>query len=306
VVRVAAGGVFPADGVVAWGSSSASEALVTGEPLPVAKGPGARVIGGSVNGEGELGVKVALLPTSGTIARILALIEDAQTRRPRLQGTANAIAAVFTPAVLVASVVVLGAWWGAAAAGAVDTRGLSPPAFALQFALLLLVVSCPCVVVLVVVHVSHAATTLGARLGLLIKGGAALEAVAGVTHVVFDKTGCMSTGRAGLAAARVLHARALLEVALSLGMLELTRLARSGSSSSSGIGAAMVPPSPQCPAAPKAASPPSPLRPPAAPVPAPAPLPLPQPRPPPPPLPEARVSVGARWSRGACGSVAER
>ena len=260
VVRVAAGGVFPADGVVAWGSSSASEALVTGEPLPVAKGPGARVIGGSVNGEGELGVKVALLPASGTIARILALIEDAQTRRPRLQGTANAIAAVFTPAVLAASVVVLGAWWGAAARGAVDTRGLSPPAFALQFALSLLVVSCPCVVALAVAPVTHAATTLGARLGLLIKGGAALEALAGVTHVVFDKTGCLTTGRAGLAGARVVDARALQEVALSLGLRELPRLARGAAAGGGGggSGAAQVPPCPLCPAAPKAASSPAP------------------------------------------------
>jgi cation transport ATPase len=174
VVRVAPGAAFPCDGEVVWGSSSVSQALVTGEATPLGVAPGARVIGGTLNCAGGevLGVRVGLLPGGGTVARMLALIEDAQTHRPRIQGVANAVAAAFTPAVLVLSLATFGAWWGAAAAGGVGSdSSLPPPLFALQFALSLLVVSCPCVVALAVAPVTHAATCVAAGLGICVKGG---------------------------------------------------------------------------------------------------------------------------------------
>ena len=241
IVRVKPGALFPADGRVVHGSTTANEALVTGEPLPVSKTPGSSVIGGTTNGVGEVGVQVALLPTTGTISRILALIEDAQAHRPLVQGTANAIAAYFTPAVVVLSLGTLAGWWAAAAAGRVDTRGVSPPAFALQFALSLLVVSCPCVVALAVAPVTYAATTVAARRGLLVKGGAALETGASIDTVVFDKTGCLTTGKGGVKALVLCDAGALEDAALCMGLKELPRVPPGGPPSRAKAGAAAGP-----------------------------------------------------------------
>jgi len=199
VLRVGAGQLFPTDGTVVAGATTANEALVTGEAAPLPKGVGDAVTGGTLNGEGEVQVRCGALPSQGTVSKILSLLAGAAASRPAAQTTANAVAAAFTPFAVAASLATLGAWWGAAAAGLVDTRGVAPAPFALQFALALLVVSCPCVVALAVAPVVAAASTAAAAAGLLVKSGASLEAAAAAAHVVFDKTGTLTRGAPAVA-----------------------------------------------------------------------------------------------------------
>jgi Cu+-exporting ATPase len=123
------------DGVVVVGESSANEALVTGEAAPVAKRVGDEVLGGALNGEGDLQVRCTALPGGGTVSKILSLLSGAAASRPKLQTTANAVAAAFTPFVVAAALATLAGWWAAASAGLVDTLGVAPLPFALQFTL---------------------------------------------------------------------------------------------------------------------------------------------------------------------------
>lgn len=195
-VQVGPGQRFPSDGIIVSGATSVDESLVTGEPVPVAKGQGDAVIGGTTNGDGLLRVSVTALPGSGTVSRIVSLIQQAQSERPRFQRTADVISAYFTPFIVAAGVVTFCAWIGAAYTGAATpTDGLSPVAFAAQYALSLIVVSCPCAIGLAVPTVIMVATSVAARHGLLLKSGVALEAMARATHVVFDKTGTLTQGK---------------------------------------------------------------------------------------------------------------
>jgi heavy metal translocating P-type ATPase len=229
VLAVRAGQLFPTDGTVVAGATSANEALVTGEARPVEKGLGDAVIGGTLNGEGDVQVRCGALPSGGTVSKILALLAGAAASRPKLQTTANAVAAAFTPFVVAASLATLAGWWAAAATGQVDTQGVAPLPFALQFTLSLLVVSCPCVVALAVAPVMAAAATVAAAQGLLVKSGLCLEATAAATHVVFDKTGTLTRGAAAVVALEPSEdAGALMEACASAGFPSLPRGERGG------------------------------------------------------------------------------
>lgn len=194
VVEVGPSQHFPADGLVVFGSSVANEAIVTGEQQPVLKDVAAEVIGGTVNGDGLLHVRVTSLPSMGTVSRIISLVEAAQAQRPRLQGIADSISVWFTPFVIVAGIVTLVSWVLASSYTDLATDGLSPGAFAMQFALSLIVVSCPCAIGLAVPTVIMVATSVATRYGLLLKSGQSLEKMAAVRHVIFDKTGTLTTG----------------------------------------------------------------------------------------------------------------
>ena len=221
---VRGGQLFPTDGVVVSGETTANEALVTGESAAVGKRVGDGVIGGTLNGEGDVRVRCGALPSQGTVSKIIALLMGAAAGRPKLQSTANAVAAAFTPFVLAAALCTLAGWWAAAAAGLVDTRGVAPLPFALQFTLSLLVVSCPCVVALAVAPVMAAASTAAARHGLLVKSGACLEAAASAKHVVFDKTGTLTRGAAVVVAVQAGEEAAPLQEACdSAGFASLPR-----------------------------------------------------------------------------------
>lgn len=185
---------FPADAIVVRGTTSVDESMVTGESRPVLKDFGDAVIGGTTNVDGLVHVRVTSLPSMGTVARIISLIEGAQAQRPRLQGVADRIASWFTPFILASGVLTFVLWVAACATGHVDTGGLTAAPFALQFALSLIVVSCPCAIGLAVPTVIMVATSVAARLGLLLKSGATLEVLPEVRHIVFDKTGTLTRG----------------------------------------------------------------------------------------------------------------
>jgi P-type Cu+ transporter len=232
-VRVSPGCVFPADGVIERGETSVDESSVTGESRPVPKAPGDAVLGGAVNGEGVVTVLVTALPGAGTLARIVRLIEEAQGQRPALQLVADRVASIFTPAIFAASIGAFALWYGLASAGVVDTRGSPPGTFALLFALALLVVSCPCAISLAVPTASMVATLVGARVGLLVKGGPALEAAASVTHVVLDKTGTLTAGSPAIRSVHLLAPDRIVGAAAKRAGLTVDLVAQPPASSSS-------------------------------------------------------------------------
>ncbi|RXS84745.1 cadmium-translocating P-type ATPase [Streptomyces sp. TM32] len=178
------------DGTVVEGSSALDLSLITGESRPVEVGPGAAAVGGAVNSGGLLEVRAAAVGADTQLARITRLVEDAQTGKTRIQRLADAVAAVFVPAVLTVSVTVLGFWLGAGA----------DPQAAVTAAVAVLVVACPCALGLATPTALLAATGRGAQLGILVRGPEALERLRHVDTIVLDKTGTLTTGQMGVTA----------------------------------------------------------------------------------------------------------
>ncbi|MDK0524369.1 heavy metal translocating P-type ATPase [Streptomyces sp. ML-6] len=172
------------DGEVVEGASAVDLSLVTGETRPVEVSAGSAVTGGSVNAGGLLLVRATAVGADTRLARITALVTEAQAGKARAQRLADTVAGVFVPVVLVLAVTVLGFWLGAGA----DPQ----PAFTACVAVL--VVACPCALGLATPTALMAATGRGARLGVLVKGPQALETLRRIDTVVLDKTGTLTSG----------------------------------------------------------------------------------------------------------------
>ncbi|WP_276954904.1 heavy metal translocating P-type ATPase [Allomeiothermus silvanus] len=186
VVQVRPGGRVPADGTILSGFSALDDSPVTGESLPVSKGPGDRVFAGSINTDGVLTVRVDKDPSDNTIARIIHLVEEAQGSKAPTARFIDRFSRYYTPGVLAIATLI----------------AVVPPLFLggawhewLYKALALLLIGCPCALVLSVPAAITSAISAGARRGLLIKGGAVLETLARVRTVAFDKTGTLTEGR---------------------------------------------------------------------------------------------------------------
>ncbi len=185
VVVVRPGEQIPTDGCILGGSSQADESLLTGESLPVDKRPGDGVAGGSINGSGLLRVRTTAVGADTTLARIIALVEAAQTHRAPVQRMVDRVAAVFVPVVLVCALVALGGWWvigGNFAAGLIA-------------AVSVLVIACPCALGLATPAALMAGTGAAARAGILIRDAEVLERARRIDTVVLDKTGTLTEGR---------------------------------------------------------------------------------------------------------------
>lgn len=177
------------DGVVVDGGSALDLSLLTGESVPVEVGPGDQVAGATVNVGGALVVRATAVGADTQLARITALVEDAQAGKARAQRLADAVAGVFVPCVLAVAVCVLGFWLGAGA----------DPQAAVTAAVAVLVVACPCALGLATPTALLAATGRGAELGVLVRGPEVLESLRRIDTVVLDKTGTLTTGRMELA-----------------------------------------------------------------------------------------------------------
>src|SRR5882724_3454998 len=186
-VRVRPGERVPVDGEVSEGASTVDESMLTGESLPVTKGPGSSVVGGSVNRTGSVVFRATRVGADTVLARIIRLVEEAQGSKAPIQRIADRVAAVFVPAVLVIASVTFLAWlW------------LGPePVFvrALTNAVGVLVIACPCAMGLATPTAIMVGTGRGAELGVLIRSAAALELLHKVEVVVFDKTGTLTVGK---------------------------------------------------------------------------------------------------------------
>jgi Zn2+/Cd2+-exporting ATPase len=176
---------IPLDGVVTAGESAVNQAPVTGESLPADKAPGDEVFAGTINGRGALDVRVTRARGDTTLARITYLVERAQAQRAPAQTVVERFARVYTPAMIALAIIVaiappllLGGAWSAW----------------IYRALVLLVVSCPCALVISTPVSIVAALTSAARKGVLIKGGVHLERTGAVRCVAFDKTGTLTRG----------------------------------------------------------------------------------------------------------------
>ena len=180
LLRVPAYSVIPADGIVVHGDSSVDESAFTGEPLPLLKSAGARVLAGSTNHDGELLIRVKTNPENFVIKQITRLFEQASQYRPRWSQLADRTATWFVGAVLIIAAVA-GAYWYLA--GAQNY---------LIIALTVLVVACPCALSLATPVAYTVATTTLRRHGVVMKNGAFLERAANTTAVVFDKTGTLT------------------------------------------------------------------------------------------------------------------
>ncbi|MCU0255938.1 MAG: HAD-IC family P-type ATPase, partial [Vicinamibacterales bacterium] len=172
---------IPVDGEVVEGRSAVDESMLTGEPVPVAKQPGDRVVGGTVNGTGAFRYRATTLGADSVLAQIMRVMREAQATRAPIQRLADRISAVFVPVVVSLAVLTLAAWWLAGGDGA------AARAFAASVSVL--IIACPCAMGLAVPTAIMVATGRGASMGLLIKGGEALQRAGDVTTVVFDKTG---------------------------------------------------------------------------------------------------------------------
>jgi Cu2+-exporting ATPase len=190
LVRVVPGERIPLDGRVVSGESEADEALVTGESRPVGKGPGAPVIGGTINLHGSLLVEVTRVGKATVLAGIIRAVEEAQDQKPRLQAVADRVVGVFVPGVLVLAAATVG-WHLVQGHGAER---------ALLTGIAVVVIACPCALGLATPVAVLLATGLASARGLLVKGGDALEAAGAVRQVLLDKTGTVTRGRPALRA----------------------------------------------------------------------------------------------------------
>ena len=190
LIVVRPGERFPADGEITEGATQADESMLTGEPLPMAKAVGARVTGGSVNGEGRVVVRVTAVGTESVLARIIRLVEDAQAAKAPIQRLVDQVASVFVPVVVGIALVTLAGWL---------VRGASLE-LALIHAVAVLVIACPCALGLATPAAIMAGTGVAARQGILIKDAQVLEQAHRVRVVAFDKTGTLTVGRPQLKA----------------------------------------------------------------------------------------------------------
>ena len=187
VLRVRPGEKVPVDAEVREGKSSVDESMVTGEPVPVEKSHGAHVIGGTVNGSGTLVVVARAVGDETLLARIVQLVAEAQRSRAPIQRTADAVAAWFVPAVVVAALATFAAW---------ALLGPEPRlAHALVNAVAVLIIACPCALGLATPMSIMVAAGKGAQSGVLFRDAEAIETLRDVDTLVVDKTGTLTVGK---------------------------------------------------------------------------------------------------------------
>ncbi len=187
VVIVRPGERIPVDGEVLSGESAVDESMLTGESLPVAKKAGDQVIGGTINRTGAFRYRATTLGADSVLARIVKLMRDAQGSRAPIQRLADRISGIFVPVVISIAIATFVTWFVVA-----ET---APGVRAFAAAVAVLIIACPCAMGLAVPTAVMVATGKGAELGVLIKGGEALQRAGDLDTIVLDKTGTVTEGR---------------------------------------------------------------------------------------------------------------
>ncbi|MDT7813880.1 MAG: P-type Cu+ transporter, partial [Acidobacteriaceae bacterium] len=212
LLRIRPGEKVPVDGLVTDGRSSVDESMVTGEPIPVEKTAGDKVVGGTINGTGSLVMKAERVGSDTLLAQIVKMVSEAQRTRAPIQRLADRVAAYFVPAVLAAAVITFSVW---------AIFGPEPRyAHALVNAVAVLIIACPCALGLATPMSIMVGTGRGASEGILVRNADALETMEKVTTLIVDKTGTLTEGKPkvstilaaeGIDQARLLQALASLE-----------------------------------------------------------------------------------------------
>ena len=210
------GAKIPLDGVVTQGDSSADEAMLTGESMPVLKTVGSEVIGGSINLNGVIYVKVTRVGGDTALSKIIKFVEDAQNKKAPISKTADKVAGVFVPVVILIALLSATAWL-------IAGKDIS---FALRVFTSVLVIACPCALGLATPTAVMVGTGLGASNGILIRNGEILEITHKVKAVIFDKTGTVTVGKPVVTDVITDNERLLLETALAVEALSDHPLAK--------------------------------------------------------------------------------
>ena len=209
-LRVRPGDAVPVDGTLVEGSSSVDESMITGEPLPIEKGKGDTVTGGTLNKTGSFVMEAENVGADTVLSKIVEMVAKAQRSRAPIQGLADRVAGYFVPAVVASAILAFVVWW------AVGPQ----PAFAhaLVAAVSVLIIACPCALGLATPMSIMTATGRGASAGVLIKDAEALERFSKVDTLVVDKTGTLTEGKPSLSDVITLEGdeTALLRLAASL------------------------------------------------------------------------------------------
>ncbi len=202
LLRVRPGDSVPVDAIVTEGHSAIDESMITGESLPVAKGPGDTVTGGTINRNGSLVIEAQRVGADTVLAQIVEMVSSARRSRAPIQGLADRVSAVFVPTVVAIAVVAFVVWL---------VLGPDPAlVFAVASAVSVLIIACPCALGLATPISITTAAGRGAQAGVLIKDAEALERMAAVDTLIVDKTGTLTEGRP-----RLTDAIALSDVAAS-------------------------------------------------------------------------------------------
>ena len=212
-LRVRPGEKVPVDGTVVEGRSAVDESMVTGESIPIEKGPGDRVIGATVNGTGALVMRAERVGSETLLAQIVRMVAEAQRSRAPIQKLADRVAAVFVPAVVAIAVLTFAIW---------AIRGPEPRmAYAIVNAVAVLIIACPCALGLATPMSVMVAAGKGATAGVLFKNAEAIEVLREVDTLVFDKTGTLTEGRPALGAVETVSGQADRELLRLASGLEL-------------------------------------------------------------------------------------
>lgn len=217
IVIVKPAGKIPVDGVVIEGNTFVDEAMITGEPMPVAKNMGDTVVGGTLNTSGSFTFKATKVGSETLLAHIIKMVEEAQGSRAPIQGLADKISSVFVPVVLVLAFISLGAWlvFGTPYLG--FAQALS---FGLVSFVGILVIACPCALGLATPTAIIVGVGKGAKEGILIKDAATLQKLHTVNTVVLDKTGTITHGKPVVASVERFGSASEEEVLMILAALE--------------------------------------------------------------------------------------
>jgi len=196
VIRVKRGSRIAADSVVISGEGSVNESLLTGESALSLREQGTKLVGGSLCEEGAMLARVSASPSQGSLASIASLMSNAQSNKAPIEQFADRVSGLFVPIIVIISLVTFFVWLVAAVdRGSSLTGSEDPFLFAFLFAVSVCVIACPCALGLATPTAVMVASGVGARLGVLIKGGAALECAHNVNVVIFDKTGTLTVGK---------------------------------------------------------------------------------------------------------------
>lgn len=217
IILVKPGESIPVDGTVVEGHSSIDESMITGEPIPVEKTKGSKIVGGTLNKNGVLTMKATKVGSETTLSQIIKLVEDAQAQKAPIQRYADKISSVFVPVVITIAILTFFVWY------TVLGKTIS---FSMILGVSVLVIACPCALGLATPTAIMVGTGKGAKNGILIRNGAVLEKVQKVNVIAFDKTGTITIGKPEIVALKELSGNPL-EVAYSLEKISEHPLAES-------------------------------------------------------------------------------